>query len=102
MIGKQVGAGSSPASSDRWTAAEADAPLWRLRWGRGTSVSRPFCCRQACLVRHLPVMSGYRSMGRERGAMALQIDAVDRKLLRALQVDSHKSVQVLGEAVGLS
>jgi len=34
--------------------------------------------------------------------MALQIDSVDRKLLRALQVDSRKSVQVLGEAVGLS
>lgn len=28
--------------SDRWTAAEADAPLWCLRWGRETSVSRPF------------------------------------------------------------
>lgn len=34
--------------------------------------------------------------------MTLQIDAVDRKLLRALQTDSRKSVQVLGEAVGLS
>lgn len=34
--------------------------------------------------------------------MTLQIDAVDRKLLRALQVDSRKSVQVLGDAVGLS
>ena len=34
--------------------------------------------------------------------MALQIDGVDRKLLRALQVDSRKSVQVLGDAVGLS
>lgn len=34
--------------------------------------------------------------------MTLQIDAVDRKLLRALQVDSRKSVQVLGEMVGLS
>ena len=34
--------------------------------------------------------------------MDLQIDAVDRKLLRALQTDSRKSVQVLGDAVGLS
>ncbi|KKC37242.1 AsnC family transcriptional regulator [Devosia epidermidihirudinis] len=34
--------------------------------------------------------------------MTLQIDAVDRKLLRALQEDSRKSVQVLGEGVGLS
>lgn len=34
--------------------------------------------------------------------MILQIDAVDRKLLRALQGDSRKSVQVLGDAVGLS
>lgn len=32
----------------------------------------------------------------------LQIDAVDRKLLRALQTDSRKSVQALGEIVGLS
>ena len=32
----------------------------------------------------------------------LQLDAVDRKLLRLLQADSRKSVQVLGEAVGLS
>ncbi|ODT76522.1 MAG: AsnC family transcriptional regulator [Pelagibacterium sp. SCN 64-44] len=30
------------------------------------------------------------------------MDAVDRKLLRALQADSRKSVQVLGELVGLS
>ncbi len=34
--------------------------------------------------------------------MMLQIDAVDRKLLRALQADSRKSVQALGEIVGLS
>lgn len=34
--------------------------------------------------------------------MKLQIDAIDRKLLRALQDDSRKSVQVLGDAVGLS
>ncbi|WP_323015205.1 Lrp/AsnC family transcriptional regulator [Devosia sp.] len=34
--------------------------------------------------------------------MSVQIDAVDRKLLRALQADSRKSVQVLGELVGLS
>ncbi|MEO8684614.1 MAG: AsnC family transcriptional regulator, partial [Devosia sp.] len=34
--------------------------------------------------------------------MALQIDAIDRKLLRALQEDSRHSVQVLGDAVGLS
>jgi DNA-binding Lrp family transcriptional regulator len=34
--------------------------------------------------------------------MKLQIDAVDRKLLRILQQDSRKSVQVLGDAVGLS
>ncbi|MHA6729064.1 Lrp/AsnC family transcriptional regulator [Devosia sp. A369] len=34
--------------------------------------------------------------------MVLPIDAVDRKLLRLLQVDSRKSVQMLGEAVGLS
>jgi Lrp/AsnC family leucine-responsive transcriptional regulator len=34
--------------------------------------------------------------------MELQIDAVDRKLLRILQDDSRKSVQVLGDAVGLS
>jgi DNA-binding Lrp family transcriptional regulator len=32
----------------------------------------------------------------------LQMDTVDRKLLRILQVDSRKSVQVLGDAVGLS
>jgi len=34
--------------------------------------------------------------------MKLQIDAIDRKLLRALQDDSRKSVQALGDAVGLS
>lgn len=34
--------------------------------------------------------------------MMLQIDAVDRKLLKALQVDSRRSVQVLGDLVGLS
>jgi Lrp/AsnC family leucine-responsive transcriptional regulator len=34
--------------------------------------------------------------------MDVQIDAVDRKLLRALQQDSRRSVQVLGEIVGLS
>ena len=34
--------------------------------------------------------------------MALQVDAVDRKLLRVLQMDSRKSVQELGEVVGLS
>ena len=34
--------------------------------------------------------------------MMLQVDAVDRKLLRALQADSRKSVQALGEIVGLS
>jgi len=34
--------------------------------------------------------------------MALQIDAIDRKLLRCLQQDSRRSVQELGEAVGLS
>ncbi|ODT64770.1 MAG: AsnC family transcriptional regulator [Pelagibacterium sp. SCN 63-23] len=32
----------------------------------------------------------------------LQIDGTDRKLLRELQRDSRRSVQVLGEAVGLS
>lgn len=32
----------------------------------------------------------------------MQIDAVDRKLLRALQADSRKSVQALGDMVGLS
>ena len=36
------------------------------------------------------------------GTMTLQIDTVDRKLLRILQEDSRKSVQVLGDAVGLS
>lgn len=36
------------------------------------------------------------------GAMTLQIDAVDRRLLRLLQEHSDKSVQELGEAVGLS
>lgn len=34
--------------------------------------------------------------------MTLQLDSVDVKLLRALQVDSRKSVQELGELVGLS
>lgn len=34
--------------------------------------------------------------------MILQVDAIDRKLLRCLQQDSRKSVQELGEAVGLS
>jgi DNA-binding Lrp family transcriptional regulator len=34
--------------------------------------------------------------------MELQIDAIDRKLLRALQEDSRRSVQELGELVGLS
>jgi len=34
--------------------------------------------------------------------MSVQIDAVDRKLLRALQADSRKSVQALGDLVGLS
>ncbi len=34
--------------------------------------------------------------------MVVQIDAIDRRLLRALQVDSRKSVQELGELVGLS
>jgi DNA-binding Lrp family transcriptional regulator len=34
--------------------------------------------------------------------MELQIDAIDRKLLRVLQEDSQKSVQELGEAAGLS
>jgi len=34
--------------------------------------------------------------------MELQIDAIDRKLLRALQGDSRKSVQDLGDMVGLS
>lgn len=34
--------------------------------------------------------------------MFLQIDATDRKLLRELQKDSRRSVQVLGEVVGLS
>lgn len=34
--------------------------------------------------------------------MELQTDAIDRKLLRCLQQDSRKSVQELGEAVGLS
>ncbi|WIY51758.1 Lrp/AsnC family transcriptional regulator [Devosia sp. YIM 151766] len=34
--------------------------------------------------------------------MSLQIDHTDRKLLRELQQDSRRSVQVLGEAVGLS
>ena len=32
----------------------------------------------------------------------MQPDATDRKLLRELQRDSHRSVQVLGEIVGLS
>lgn len=34
--------------------------------------------------------------------MLLQLDSVDRKLLRVLQQDSRKSVQELGDAVGLS
>jgi len=34
--------------------------------------------------------------------MELQIDAIDRKLLRVLQENSQKSVQELGEAAGLS
>ena len=34
--------------------------------------------------------------------MALQIDAIDRKLLRAVQDDSRLSVQELGELAGLS
>lgn len=34
--------------------------------------------------------------------MKMQIDTVDRKLLRALQADSRKSVQELGDMVGLS
>ncbi|MDR3472559.1 MAG: Lrp/AsnC family transcriptional regulator [Devosia sp.] len=34
--------------------------------------------------------------------MELQIDAIDRKLLRVLQDDSRRSVQELGEAAGLS
>lgn len=34
--------------------------------------------------------------------MKLQLDAIDRKLLRALQHDSRRSIQELGEAVGLS
>lgn len=34
--------------------------------------------------------------------MELQLDAIDRKLLRALQHDSRRSIQELGEAVGLS
>ena len=34
--------------------------------------------------------------------MLLQLDAIDRKLLRLLQDDSRRSVQELGEAAGLS
>ena len=34
--------------------------------------------------------------------MELKIDAIDRKLLRVVQLDSRKSIQDLGEAVGLS
>jgi len=34
--------------------------------------------------------------------MALQMDNTDRKLLRELQANSQRSVQVLGEVVGLS
>jgi Lrp/AsnC family transcriptional regulator, leucine-responsive regulatory protein len=34
--------------------------------------------------------------------MSMQIDGLDRKLLREVQRDSRRSVQVLGEAVGLS
>lgn len=35
-------------------------------------------------------------------AVPAQLDATDRKLLRELQRDSQRSVQVLGECVGLS
>jgi len=38
----------------------------------------------------------------ENRALPLQPDATDRKLLRELQRDSHRSVQVLGDTVGLS
>ena len=38
----------------------------------------------------------------ENRVLPLQPDATDRKLLRELQRDSHRSVQVLGETVGLS
>ncbi len=34
--------------------------------------------------------------------MILPVDTIDRKLLRELQADSRRSVQVLGDAVGLS
>lgn len=34
--------------------------------------------------------------------MMLQLDVIDRKLLRALQTDSRKSVQELGDIAGLS
>lgn len=34
--------------------------------------------------------------------MAFEIDAIDRKLLRALQQDSRTGIQALGERVGLS
>ena len=34
--------------------------------------------------------------------MVLQIDAIDQKMLRILQEDCRKTVQVLGDAVGLS
>jgi len=34
--------------------------------------------------------------------MAFEIDAIDRKLLRALQEDSRTGIQALGERVGLS
>lgn len=34
--------------------------------------------------------------------MLLHIDTIDRRLLRLLQMDSRRSVQQLGEAVGLS
>jgi Lrp/AsnC family leucine-responsive transcriptional regulator len=34
--------------------------------------------------------------------MTLQFDEIDRKLLRTLQADSRRSVQELGDAVGLS
>jgi DNA-binding Lrp family transcriptional regulator len=34
--------------------------------------------------------------------MTLQVDEIDRKLLRTLQDDSRRSVQDLGDAVGLS
>jgi Lrp/AsnC family transcriptional regulator, leucine-responsive regulatory protein len=44
--------------------------------------------------------SGSKNNGKRR--MELRLDAIDRKLLRLLQADSRRSVQQLGEAVGLS